>query len=240
MRTKTDLLKTNIGASFLIALLGACTQPTNEGDAGPDESVEAVVEQHDYVDVWLEQLEVGSRELYSARESVVDSVGLSEGDVVADIGSGTGLYSLLFAEEVGASGRVFAEDIEPLFLDLVNQRADDSGIDNITAVLGRENDVSLPEKSIDLVFIADTYHYFGDRQAVMKSVFDSMKPGGELVIVDYDLEEGETRASDKQHVRFGKAGVISELEYIGFEFLEDVAVEGLSENYFVRFKRPEE
>ena len=92
----------------------------------------------------------------------------------------------------------------------------------------------------DVVFIADTYHYFGDRQAVMKSVFDSLRPGGALVIVDYELVEGESRAADKAHVRFGKAGVISEIEYIGFDFVEEVEVPGLEENYFLRFLRPME
>ena len=81
------------------------------------------------LDVWLERLEVGSRELYSAREAVVEAVDLKEGDWVADIGAGTGLYSILFAEEVGEEGRVFAEDIEALFLDLIIRRTADLSLE---------------------------------------------------------------------------------------------------------------
>ncbi|MEX6633690.1 class I SAM-dependent methyltransferase [Hyphococcus lacteus] len=232
------LAKVIIAIGSALMFVSGC----NQSAINPEDQDSAILDESNAdgnVDVWLEQLEVGSRELFSAREAVVAALNLKTGDVVADIGSGTGLYSLMFAEEVGPSGRVYAEDIEPLFLDLVNQRADDAGVDNITAVLGRENNISLPMGVADVVFIADTYHYFRDRQAVMKSVYNSLRPGGALVIVDYDLEEGESRAADKAHVRFGKAGVVSEIEYIGFEFVKDVKVRGLDENYFVLFQKPE-
>ncbi len=223
-------------AVWLALAAGACSPST---EAGPQTAsatdVQSSADDGVNIDIWLERMEVGSRELYSAREAVVAAAGIQEGDVVADIGAGTGLYTLLFADAVGATGRIFAEDIEPRFLDLINQRAEDSGLDNITCVLGRENDVSLPASSLDVVFIADTYHYFEDREAVMRSVFDALKPGGRLIVVDYDLEPGEQRPPEKSHVRFGRAGVISEIEYIGFTFDGAETVEGLQDNYFLRF-----
>ncbi len=226
----------------VLAALAAFSQRPSDEPAVPPVGEETVPGDEDNLnlDVWLERMEVGSRELYSAREAVVAAMGLSDGDVVADVGAGTGLYTLMFAEAVGPSGRVYAEDIEPLFLDLINQRTEDSGLDNVTAVLGRENDVTLPENAVDVVFIADTYHYFGDREAVMKSVYRALKPGGSLVVVDYDLKPGAARPDDKSHVRFGKAGVISEIEYTGFALADETAVEGLEENYFVRFIKPTE
>jgi SAM-dependent methyltransferase len=229
-------------AAAAIAALAACSEAPPGDPAGPPPGEETVPGDEDNInlDVWLERMEVGSRELYSARDAVVAAMRLKEGDVVADIGAGTGLYTLLFAEAVGPSGRIYAEDIEALFLDLIIQRTEDSGLENVTAVLGRENDVTLPENAVDVVFIADTYHYFGDREAVMKSVYRSLKPGGSLVIVDYDLKPGAERPDEKSHVRFGKAGVISEIEYIGFTLAGEPAVDGLEENYFVRFLKPAE
>lgn len=225
-----------------LAALFSCSEAPSDAPAGLPAGGETVPGAEDNInlDVWLERMEVGSRELYSARDAVVNAIGLKEGDVVADIGAGTGLYTLLFAEAVGPSGRIYAEDIEALFLDLIIQRAEDSGFENVTAVLGRENDVTLPESAADVVFIADTYHYFTDREAVMKSVYRTLKPGGSLVIVDYDLRPGAERPDEKSHVRFGKAGVISEIEYIGFQLADEPAVEGLTENYFVRFVKPSE
>ncbi|MEZ5894551.1 MAG: class I SAM-dependent methyltransferase [Parvularculaceae bacterium] len=220
-------------------LLTSCSR-----ESAPPQETEIVTPHHDdeeeNLDLWLEQMEVGSRELYSAREAVADAIALKEGAVVADIGAGTGLYSLLFSERVGPSGRVFAEDIEPMFLNLINQRAEDAGASNVTAVLGRENDVSLPDNAIDVVFIADTYHYFEDRESVMKTVYRALKPGGSLVIVDYDLKPDQPRPEDKAQVRFGKAGVVSEIEFIGFKLADDIAVPGLSENYFLRFTKPDD
>jgi len=191
------------------------------------------------IDLWVEQLEVGSRELYSAREAVLKAVNVASGDRIADIGAGTGLYSLLFAEAVGPGGHVYAIDIEPLFLDLINQRATDAGYDNVTAVFGRDNDITLPAQSVDVVFIADTYHYFSDREAIMKTVYEALKPGGSLILVEYDVVPGQPRPEGKDHVRFGKAAVISEIEYVGFEKAAEDDVEGLTDNYFVRFTKPE-
>ncbi len=219
----------------------ACSEPQSAGDgAAPRSGETAPAEEEINLDLWLERLEVGSRELYSAREAVVDAVGLKPGDWVADIGSGTGLYTLLFAEQVGPAGQVFAEDIEPLFLDLVTRRAADADLTNISAVLGREDDVTLPNESIDVVFIADTYHYFDDREAVMRSVFRALKPGGSLILVEFDIAPGEERADYKSHVRFGKDAVVSELEFVGFEYSSEAKVEGLEENYFVTLTKPTE
>jgi len=215
--------------AFLLSACGSQPAPT-----GLDESETEDVN----LDVWLERLEVGSRELYSARDAVVAALALKEGDVVADIGAGTGLYSLLFAEAVGETGHVYSVDIEPLFLDLINRRAEDMGLENVTAVLGRRNNIALPRNSVDVVFIADTYHYFDDREEIMRSVKDALKPGGALVVVDFEITSETVRPEDKSHVRFGKAGVISEMEFVGFETTGEVAVDGLAENYFVRFLKP--
>jgi ubiquinone/menaquinone biosynthesis C-methylase UbiE len=227
--------------TLLLGAAAACSpsQPP-AGESAAETGAPAAGEDEVNIDVWLERMEVGSRELYSARDAVVAALDLDEGEVVADIGAGTGLYALIFAEEVGESGRVFAEDIEPRFLDLINRRAEDSGLHNVTAVLGREDDVTLPDNFVDLVFIADTYHYFTNREALMTSVFRALKPGGSLVVVDYDLKPGEDRPADKSHVRFGRAGVINEIEYIGFTLAAEEEVEGLEENYFLRFVKADD
>ena len=235
-----------LAAQLLAALcIAACSGETGEGAPASEDAVAVNVEADPVedgeisIDLWLEQLEVGSRELYSAREAVLDAVDLPEGARIADIGAGTGLYTLLFADAVGRSGHVYAIDIEPLFLDLINQRAADAGFDNVTAVFGRDNDITLPAQSVDVVFIADTYHYFNDREAIMRTVYDALKPGGALVMVEYDIVQGQRRPEGKDHVRFGKAAVVAEVEYAGFEKVGELDVAGLTDNYFVRFRKPE-
>lgn len=190
------------------------------------------------VDLWLERLEVGSRELYSARANVVAGLTLKPGARIADIGAGTGVYSLLFAEKVGPEGVVYAVDIEPRFLTLINQRADDLALSNVVSVLGRDDSITLPPGSVDVVFICDTYHYIDNPAALLKTAFAALRSGGALYIVDYDLKEGATPPPDKRQVHAGKESVAEAVEAVGFGEAETVEVAGLSENYMLRFVKP--
>lgn len=189
------------------------------------------------VDLWLERMEVGGRELYSARLNVVGAVGLREGARIADIGAGTGLYALLFAEMVGEEGAVYAIDIEPRFLKLINQRASDLDHENITSVLGRNESITLPPGSVDVVFISDTYNYFEDPQKLMRSVHTALRPGGNLFVLDFDIKSDAPRTPSNEHVRVGKEALASEIESVGFKLVEDVDVDGLFETYMLRFEK---
>ncbi len=191
------------------------------------------------IDIWLETMEVSSRELYAAREAVIATIAVREGEAIGDIGAGTGLYSMLFAAKTGANGVVYAVDIEPRFLKLINQRSADTDLRNVVAVLGREDDITLPRASIDMAFVADTYHYFSDPGSIMASIHEALRPGGRLVLLDYNLEPSAPKRPDLEHVRAGKAETIAEIESFGFEVDSEPVVPGLSEIYMVILKRIE-
>ncbi len=239
--SKMRWVKTCVVTGLVFGAVVACTAESEKavrGDEGQMTSATPSDSENINIDLWLERLEVGSRELYSARDSVVEALDLKPGMRVADVGAGTGLYTLLFAENVGGDGVVYAVDIEPKFLTLINKRTSDNGLDNVVSVLGRKDSITLPDNSVDVVFIADSYHYFEDRQAVMNSIRTALKPGGFLYVVDFDLVEGKTRPLEQQHVRFGRPSVISEIEFFGFEFLDTPTPSGLNENFMLRFVRP--
>jgi ubiquinone/menaquinone biosynthesis C-methylase UbiE len=183
---------------------------------------------------------MGGRELYAAREAVVAALGLKAGDRIVDIGAGTGLYTLLFADNVGQGGVVYAIDIEPRFLKLISQRAVDLEYGNVVTVLSRPEDITLPAASVDVAYIADTYHYFEDRAAIMASVREALAPGGRLVIIDYTLAEGDKGDDRREHVRFGKAGLVNEVESFGFRLAAEPAPPGLSDFYMVVFEKAED
>lgn len=189
------------------------------------------------VELWLDTMEVGSRELYAARDAVVAALRLKPGERIADIGSGTGLYTILFSPQVGAGGLVYAVDIEPRFLKVVNQRIDDLDIGNVLLVLSRQDDITLPPGSVDTVFIADSYHYFRDPQAILTTIRSALSPGGRLIILDYYLTDEAKNDPAKEHLRFGKDGLIAEIEASGFRLTEEPAVEGLKEFYFLSFEK---
>lgn len=236
----TGVLLRTLAYSFLFCLLAACGQKAEDdiAEALPPQSYGE--ETTSNVELWLETMELGSRELYSARNDVVSALQLKSGERIADIGAGTGLYTVLFAQSVGEAGAVFAVDIEPRFLKLINQRTADLDFTNVTSVLGLDNSITLPDASTDVVFISDTYNYFEDPQALMRSVFKALKPGGRLFIVDFDLVDGEPRNENNQHVRVGKRALIMEVESIGFALDEEVSVPNLTASYMLRFRKPAE
>src|SRR5690606_25175451 len=99
-----------------------------------------------------------------------------------------------------------------------------------------ERDVSLPDGSVDTVFTCDTYHHFEYPQATLASIHRALRPGGTLVIVDFERIPGKSREWLLGHVRCGKEQVICEVTEAGFEVVEEVPL-GFEENYFLRFRR---
>ena len=192
------------------------------------------------VDDWLKRFEVESREVFDARQQVLDACKVKKGSCVADVGAGTGLYTRMFAEAVGGGGWVYAVDINPRFLEHIQARAKQERHGNITSVLCREDSVTLPPDSVDLIFICDTYHHFEYPKSTLASLVRAMKPGAEMVVIDFERIVGKSRPWILGHVRAGKKVFRQEIEDAGLRFVEQVSVDGLEENYFLRFAKAEE
>ncbi|MEM7436059.1 MAG: methyltransferase domain-containing protein [Myxococcota bacterium] len=182
-------------------------------------------------------LEAESREVVERRDAIVEALGLDRATKVADIGAGTGLFTNAMAERVGPDGRVFAVDIVPSFLDRIRERAESAGLTQVTTVLGHERATMLPEGSVDVAFMCDTYHHIEYPQSYLRSLFETIRPGGELILIDFERIEGVTSPRVLAHVRAGKPTVIEEVSQAGFVLVAEV--DGLlDENYFLRFARP--
>lgn len=189
------------------------------------------------VDEWIGRFEVESREVYSGRERVLAACNIREGMAVADIGAGTGFYSRLFADAVGDTGWVYAVDISTNFLQHINKQSSKDKIENLTCVLGTDRSVRLPASSVDVVFICDTYHHFEFPNATLSSIHLALKPGGSLVVIDFDRIPGVSREFILGHVRAGKEVFRSEIESVGFRFEDEVKIPSFEENYLLRFTR---
>ena len=193
-----------------------------------------------YVDAdparFVERFEREGREIYDRRHEIVAACEIEPGTDLADIGAGTGLFEPLFAEAVGPDGVVYAVDIVPEFIEHIDARMAAAGIENVRGVLCTERSVELPPDSVDMVFICDTYHHFEYPRSTMASVAAAMRPGGTLVIVDFERIPGESSDWVLDHVRAGKETFLAELESFGFEFVDEVDL--LESNYIVRLRRP--
>ena len=187
------------------------------------------------VDRWVANFEGESREIYARRQAIVDAVQLRPGMAVADIGAGTGLFVELFAEKVGSEGKLYAVDIAPKFVEHLRQRAAAQGLSNVTAILGKEDAVSLPTDSLDVAFVCDAYHHFEYPQSVLASIYQALRPGGALILIDFQRIPGQSRPWVLDHVRADKETFTKEIEAAGFRLVEEASLVGLQENYFLRF-----
>ena len=185
---------------------------------------------------WREIFESPRREVFYHREEIVRETDAQPGMVLADIGAGTGLFTLLFSREVGAKGRVIAVDIAPEFIENILRRAEQKGVGNIEGVVNSERDVGLAEATIDRAFICDTYHHFEFPQDTLASIRRALKPDGELVVVDFRKEPGVSSAWVMGHVRTDTRQVIGEIEAAGFRLTEQL--DFMRGQYFLRFVKP--
>ena len=109
--------------------------------------------------------------------------------VVADIGAGTGYIARRMAAQVGASGRVYAVEVQPEMIEMLKSLAARAGLAQIKPVLGDSDDVRLPAASVDLAIMADVYHELAFPREVLASIVRSLKPVGRVVFVEYRAED---------------------------------------------------
>jgi len=189
------------------------------------------------VDEFLKKFEVESREIYAKRQDIVAACKLKPGMVVADIGAGTGLFTRMFAQEVGAKGKVYAVDIAPKFIEHIEKTCQEKGLSNVVGVVCKPTSVELPPRSIDLAFICDTYHHFEFPFKTMTSIHQALRPEGQVVLIDFHRIEGKSSEWVMGHVRAGQEVFTKEIVSCGFEILGEETF--LKENYFVRFRKVE-
>src|SRR5215510_11821532 len=189
------------------------------------------------VERWVGTLESESREIAAQRAAITTAIGLRTGQAVADIGAGTGLFEEPFARAVGPTGVVYAVDISPAFIEHIRERAAAAGLSQVQPVLCDDRSTGLPRGSVDVAFVCDTYHHFEHPSDTLASLHEALRPGGRLVVVDFERVEGQSRDWVLQHVRCGREQVIAEIEGAGFHFARTLPVSGLSENYVIEFVR---
>ncbi len=160
---------------------------------------------------WLDRTE---REREEAPSKAVAALGLRPGDVVADVGAGSGYYSVLLSRAVGATGKVYATDIQPQMLDLLRQKLRRERITNVEAVLATETDPRLAAASLDVAILVDVYHELSYPQATMRSLARALKPGGRLVLVEFRKEDPRVPIREEHKMSVDEAR--RELEADGF------------------------
>jgi ubiquinone/menaquinone biosynthesis C-methylase UbiE len=156
---------------------------------------------------------------------------------VADVGAGTGLFTRLFARGVGPRGKVYAVDIARPFIQHIEKTAREKGLTNVVGVVCTQSSTELPAGSVDLVFVCDTYHHFEFPYKTLKSIHRALRPGGQLVLIDFKRIKGVSSDWVLKHVRAGQETFTREIVASGFRPVREEKL--LQENYFLRFSKAE-
>ena len=161
---------------------------------------------------WLERAE---REAEEAPSKAIDALDLTPGMAIADIGAGSGYYASRLAKKVGPAGRVYATDIQPGMIAILERRIKAENLTNVTTVLGAMDDPSLPAQSIDLAIMVDVYHELQQPQLFLQRLKAAFKPGGRLVLLEFRKEDPAVPILEAH--KMSVAEVKQELEAEGYE-----------------------
>jgi ubiquinone/menaquinone biosynthesis C-methylase UbiE len=163
---------------------------------------------------WLDRPE---REQEEEPDRALDAIGVSAGATVADVGAGSGYFTVRLARRVGRNGKVYATDIQREMLARLDRRLKKDNIGHVELVLGTEDDPRLPPAALDLILMVDVYHELARPQETLRKLRASLKPAGRLVLLEYRKEDPTVpiRFEHKMSVAEAK----QELEAEGFSFV---------------------
>ena len=200
------------------------------GHAGHAGSGEGFHRRFDDAEKWAKEFDNPERDAWQKPEEVLDALHLQPTSLVADIGAGTGYFSVRIAKRV-PEGKIFAADVEPDMVRYLGARAEREHLANLTPVQARTDATNLPEP-VDLILVVDTYHHIDDRTRYFAALQSSLRPGGRLVIIDFkaDLPNGPPA----QH-RISPERVGEELTAAGYMLTE--TIEFLPRQYGLIFKK---
>jgi ubiquinone/menaquinone biosynthesis C-methylase UbiE len=199
MRSRLGSLSFIFTASFAAALIFGQTQPDH-------------MDHHFDPKISAKSFDDPARDAWQMPGRVIAALSLKPGQVVADIGSGTGYFTVRLAKAAGGP-KVYGADIEPEMVKYLRDRAAKEGLKNVIPVQAAADSPNLPEP-VDLALIVDTYHHIGDRENYFRNLAKSLKPGGRVAIIDFKPDSPE---GPPKEFRFSPEKFNSEMTKAGYK-----------------------
>ena len=195
------------GAALAVALGG----PTRAQETATPHEMHR---RHEDPPAYMAALDNPERDEYSKPARVVKALALREGETVADIGSGTGYFTVRFARAVGDTGTVYAVDVSPDMVRHLNRRLRDEGIGNVRTVLAEPDDPLLPDGSVDRFVIVNTWHHIHDQAGYLEKMKRMLRPGGQIVHIDF--HEGDLPVGPPAGHKIPRDDLVTQMQKAGF------------------------
>jgi predicted methyltransferase len=211
-----------------VALLGLAAAPVLAQTAAAPQEMH---QRHEDPKAYIASLDDPSRDAYQKPDEVMKALALRPGEVVADVGAGSGYFALRFARAVGDTGRVYAVDVSPDMVRHLNRRLRDAGVRSVFTVLADPDDPLLPDTSVDRFVIVDTWHHVEDQAKYLGLMKKMLKPGGQVVHIDF--QKRELPVGPPPAMKIAREDLVRQMEEAGFRLAAEHAF--LPYQYFLVF-----
>jgi ubiquinone/menaquinone biosynthesis C-methylase UbiE len=208
MSVYRSLSSAGVGGLLMVGLVGA--------QAPADEH--AAHQLHGDPRAYIAALDDPKRDAYQKPHDVMQALGVKEGEIVADIGAGSGYFTLRLAHHVGASGRVYAVDVSPDMIRHLHTRVRDMGLLNVSPVLARPDDPLLPQP-VDRFVIVDVWHHIENQAGYLALMKKQLKPGGQVVMIDF--HKRELPVGPPLTMKIAREDLVKQMQANGFQLAKE-------------------
>ncbi len=168
---------------------------------------------------YIGSLEDPKRDAYQKPDEVIAALALKPGEVIADIGAGSGYFSFRLAHHVGDKGRVYAVDVSPDMILHINRRTRELKVNNVLSILADPDDPLLPDLSIDRFFFCDSWHHIDNQKKYLSSIKRMLKPGGQVAMIDF--HKRDLPVGPPLKMKIAREDVIEQMESNGFRLSKE-------------------
>lgn len=174
------------------------------------------------LDQYIAIFEDPQRDEWQKPDEFIAALNVQPGQLVADIGAGSGYFTLRLARAVGEKGTVFAIDVASGMLDYLRQRLAKERIENVRVLQVPPHDPLLRDGSLDLIFVCNTYHHLEEREVYLRKLRKALKPNGRLVIIDF-YKKNDMPVGPPLPIRLSEETVRQELQHAGLHVVAQLA-----------------
>ena len=187
---------------------------------------------HQDSNAYIAFLEDPQRDAYQKPREVLNALGIKPGEVIADIGAGSGYFTFQLARQVSETGRVYAVDINPDMIIYINRRIRDNETRNVVTILAPPDDPLVPNASVDRFFVCDTWHHIERQDVYLALMKKALKPGGQVIMIDF--QKKELPVGPPLNMKIARQDLVRQMDQNGFVLLQEHTF--LPYQYFLVFK----